>query len=93
MPLQAPDAETLEKFLARLPFVQTVVILSPHGFFGQANVLGLPDTGGQVRQHSIALFKAGFTITGVIMAVVFASTAVDEHSSLLGRSFAPLLCD
>ncbi|MEW5311784.1 MAG: hypothetical protein WDW38_003470 [Sanguina aurantia] len=46
--LQAPDADTLEKFLARLPFVQTVVILSPHGFFGQANVLGLPDTGGQV---------------------------------------------
>jgi sucrose synthase len=25
-----------------------VVIVSPHGFFGQANVLGLPDTGGQV---------------------------------------------
>lgn len=52
--LQAPDADTLEKFLARLPFVQTVVILSPHGFFGQANVLGLPDTGGQVS-HSMPL--------------------------------------
>ncbi len=26
-----------------------VVILSPHGFFGQQNVLGKPDTGGQVR--------------------------------------------
>lgn len=25
-----------------------MVILSPHGFFGQSNVLGLPDTGGQV---------------------------------------------
>lgn len=25
-----------------------VVILSPHGYFGQSNVLGLPDTGGQV---------------------------------------------
>ncbi len=25
-----------------------LVILSPHGYFGQANVLGLPDTGGQV---------------------------------------------
>jgi sucrose synthase len=25
-----------------------IVILSPHGYFGQENVLGLPDTGGQV---------------------------------------------
>ncbi len=24
------------------------MILSPHGYFGQSNVLGLPDTGGQV---------------------------------------------
>jgi len=28
--------------------VFNVVILSPHGYFGQANVLGMPDTGGQV---------------------------------------------
>ncbi|KAM1301110.1 hypothetical protein ACFX2H_012190 [Malus domestica] len=28
--------------------VFNVVIVSPHGYFGQANVLGLPDTGGQV---------------------------------------------
>ena len=26
----------------------TVAIISPHGYFGQANVLGKPDTGGQV---------------------------------------------
>jgi len=26
----------------------SLAILSPHGFFGQSNVLGLPDTGGQV---------------------------------------------
>ncbi|GJP31505.1 hypothetical protein CLOM_g12573, partial [Closterium sp. NIES-68] len=45
---QAPDADTLEKFLGRLPMIFDVVILSPHGYFGQANVLGLPDTGGQV---------------------------------------------
>lgn len=48
--LQAPDPETLEKFLGRIPMVFNVVILSPHGYFGQANVLGLPDTGGQVRE-------------------------------------------
>jgi len=46
--LQAPDPDTLEKFLARIPMVFTVVIVSPHGYFGQAGVLGLPDTGGQV---------------------------------------------
>ena len=26
----------------------SIAILSPHGFFGQSNVLGMPDTGGQV---------------------------------------------
>lgn len=46
--LQAPDAECLERFLGRLPLVMNVVIMSPHGYFGQSNVLGLPDTGGQV---------------------------------------------
>lgn len=29
----------------------SVVVLSPHGYFGQANVLGMPDTGGQVRMQ------------------------------------------
>jgi len=46
--LQAPDPSTLETFLGRIPMVFHVVILSPHGYFGQANVLGMPDTGGQV---------------------------------------------
>eukprot|EP00775_Hariotina_reticulata_P011337 gene11337-11486_t len=46
--LQAPDADGLERFLGRLPLVMNVVIMSPHGYFGQSNVLGLPDTGGQV---------------------------------------------
>ncbi|KAJ8621269.1 hypothetical protein MRB53_029798 [Persea americana] len=46
--LEAPDPCTLETFLGRIPMVFNVVILSPHGYFAQANVLGLPDTGGQV---------------------------------------------
>ncbi|XP_027098987.2 sucrose synthase 2 [Coffea eugenioides] len=46
--LQAPDPSTLETFLGRVPMVFNVVILSVHGYFGQANVLGLPDTGGQI---------------------------------------------
>lgn len=47
--LEAPDSCTLEKFLGRIPMVFNVVILSPHGYFAQENVLGYPDTGGQVH--------------------------------------------
>lgn len=54
--LQAPDPATLETFLGRLPMVFNVVILSPHGYFGQANVLGLPDTGGQVITRTKILY-------------------------------------
>jgi sucrose synthase len=46
--LEAPEPLVLERFLARIPMIYKLVILSPHGYFGQANVLGLPDTGGQV---------------------------------------------
>ncbi|XP_019054927.1 PREDICTED: sucrose synthase 7-like isoform X3 [Nelumbo nucifera] len=46
--LQAPDPLNMEKFFSRLPAIFNVVIFSPHGYFGQADVLGLPDTGGQV---------------------------------------------
>ncbi|MCA1804105.1 MAG: sucrose synthase [Xanthomonadaceae bacterium] len=46
--LEAPEPGNLERFLSRIPMIFNLVILSPHGFFGQANVLGMPDTGGQV---------------------------------------------
>jgi len=46
--LEAPDHQNLEKFLGRIPMIFNIVILSPHGYFGQDHVLGLPDTGGQV---------------------------------------------
>ncbi len=46
--LEAPDHDNLRQFLGRIPMIFSVVILSPHGYFGQANVLGKPDTGGQV---------------------------------------------
>jgi sucrose synthase len=45
---EAPEPKILETFLARIPMIFRLVILSPHGYFGQSNVLGLPDTGGQV---------------------------------------------
>ena len=46
--LEAPEPQNLERFLGRIPMIFNMAILSPHGFFGQSNVLGLPDTGGQV---------------------------------------------
>ncbi|MHB8789339.1 MAG: sucrose synthase [Desulfobulbaceae bacterium] len=46
--LEAPSPWTLEAFLARIPMIFSIAIISPHGFFGQGNVLGRPDTGGQV---------------------------------------------
>ncbi len=46
--LEAPSPKNLEAFLARMPMIFSIAIVSPHGYFGQANVLGKPDTGGQV---------------------------------------------
>ena len=46
--LEAPSPGTLEIFLSRIPMIFSIAIVSPHGFFGQENVLGRPDTGGQV---------------------------------------------
>ena len=43
-----PSSGGLEEFISRIPMISKVAILSPHGWFGQENVLGKPDTGGQV---------------------------------------------
>lgn len=46
--LQSPDHQSLKTFLSRIPMLFNITVISPHGFFGQEGVLGLPDTGGQV---------------------------------------------
>lgn len=46
--LQAPDAINMELLFCKLPLIFNIVIFSPHGYFGQSDVLGMPDTGGQV---------------------------------------------
>jgi len=46
--LEAASPDTVARFLSRVPMIFSVAILSPHGFFGQSDVLGKPDTGGQV---------------------------------------------
>ncbi|WP_035244529.1 sucrose synthase [Desulfonatronovibrio hydrogenovorans] len=46
--LEAPTPRILERFLSRIPMIFKIVIVSPHGYFGQSKVLGMPDTGGQI---------------------------------------------
>ncbi|UCC57107.1 MAG: sucrose synthase [Gammaproteobacteria bacterium] len=46
--LEAPSPYSLERFLQNIPMIFSIAILSPHGWFGQSDVLGRPDTGGQV---------------------------------------------
>jgi sucrose synthase len=46
--LEAPAPDCIARFLSRLPMIFTIAIISPHGYFGQADVLGKPDTGGQI---------------------------------------------
>ncbi len=45
-----PTDYLLEKFIScvPMPLISKVAIISPHGWFGQTDVLGKPDTGGQV---------------------------------------------
>ncbi len=46
--IDSPDHQVLETFISRIPMIFKVVLVSPHGWFGQEGVLGRPDTGGQV---------------------------------------------
>ncbi len=46
--LEAPAPDCIARFLSRLPIIFTIAVISPHGYFGQAGVLGKPDTGGQI---------------------------------------------
>ncbi|MEJ2661037.1 MAG: sucrose synthase, partial [Desulfobacteraceae bacterium] len=48
--LNEPTDEEFQRFISRvpMPLISKIAIISPHGWFGQTNVLGRPDTGGQV---------------------------------------------
>jgi sucrose synthase len=46
--IDSPDDRALADFLSRIPTLFRVVLVSVHGWFGQEDVLGRPDTGGQV---------------------------------------------
>jgi sucrose synthase len=78
--LENPVPRQLEELLARIPMISKLAILSPHGYFGQSGVLGLPDTGGQIvyildqvraleRQMRQDLYNQGLDISPVIVVV------------------------
>jgi sucrose synthase len=48
--INEPNDHLLEHFISRvpMPLISKIAIISPHGWFGQTNALGKPDTGGQV---------------------------------------------
>jgi sucrose synthase len=48
--INEPTDHLLEHFISRvpIPLISKIAIISPHGWFGQTNALGKPDTGGQV---------------------------------------------
>jgi sucrose synthase len=48
--INEPNDQLLERFISRvpMPLISKIAIVSPHGWFGQTNALGKPDTGGQV---------------------------------------------
>jgi sucrose synthase len=78
--LEAPSPDNLEAFLGRVPMIFSLAILSPHGYFGQSNVLGRPDTGGQVvyildqvraleQEMYDRLYEQGLDISPQIMVI------------------------
>jgi len=48
--INEPTDHLFEHFISRvpMPLISKIAIISPHGWFGQTNALGKPDTGGQV---------------------------------------------
>ncbi len=46
--LNSPDNTALKEFISKIPMIFNIAIISPHGYFAQQNVLGLPDSGGQI---------------------------------------------
>jgi len=48
--LNEPTDQLLEYFISHvpMPLISKIAVISPHGWFGQSNSFGKPDTGGQV---------------------------------------------
>ncbi|MCA9436333.1 MAG: sucrose synthase, partial [Candidatus Omnitrophica bacterium] len=76
--LQSADPDHVAGLIGKLPLVKNILMVSPHGWFAQENVLGKPDTGGQVtyvldqarsleRQLKVQFSESGLDITPKIV--------------------------
>ncbi len=92
--IDSPDPQTLEAFISRIPMVFRIVLVSPHGWFGQEGVLGRPDTGGQVvyvldqaksleKQLQEDTTLAGLDVLGVKPKVIILSRLIPNSDGTL----------
>jgi len=92
--IDSPDHQTLEAFISRIPMVFKIVLVSPHGWFGQEGVLGRPDTGGQVvyvldqtksleQQLQEDTTLAGLDVLGVKPKVIILSRLIPNSDGTL----------
>lgn len=92
--IDSPDHQALEAFISRIPMIFRVVLVSPHGWFGQEGVLGRPDTGGQVvyildqvksleKQLQEDLELAGLQVLGVHPKVIVLSRLIPNSDGTL----------
>ncbi|BFM40811.1 sucrose synthase [Synechocystis sp. LKSZ1] len=88
--LDAPDHQTLEALLSRIPMMFRLVLVSIHGWFGQEGVLGRPDTGGQVvyvldqarsleQQLQEDITLAGLDVLKIQPKVVILTRLIPDH--------------
>jgi len=92
--IDSPDHQTLEAFISRIPMVFRIVLVSPHGWFGQEGVLGRPDTGGQVvyvldqaksleKQLQEDVSLAGVDVLGVQPKVIILTRLIPNSDGTL----------
>lgn len=92
--IDSPDPQTLEAFISRIPMVFRIVLVSPHGWFGQEGVLGRPDTGGQVvyvldqaksleKQLQSDTTLAGLDVLGVKPKVIILTRLIPNSDGTL----------
>ncbi len=92
--IDSPDHQTLEAFISRIPMVFRIVLVSPHGWFGQEGVLGRPDTGGQVvyvldqaksleKQLQEDVTLAGVDVLGVQPKVIILTRLIPNSDGTL----------
>ena len=88
--LDCADHQVLSKFIERIPMVFKILLTSPHGWFGQEDVLGRPDSGqvvyilDQVKELEKQIQEnsklAGLDVLGVVEPKIIVLTPLIPNS-------------